>query len=379
MAQINNMNPPAIVAVATDHLFILQGHAVPMQEFEKWAKGMQQITAGGHGQMTVQNALETYMSYSCLLLSDLQFAKTRDMWNPEILPDAQPHLYDGNNPRYLYPRTDDGWRRMPMTTILEWLRSFVLKSTPQGSASRSSAETMISKIRMGPDFIANPKTVELFYNDVWDVEREFPDTNQVALSKLLVNDFNSKIDRNEAEIKQFKYLHDEVIKGEFMRSNDLSLMKLIARIDQIIDDFRLAYHMMDTAGLIDDSAIKITRAHSREHRHGSDRRREERQNRGNHPYGNSGPRKFQREYRSNTTSKNDDDTPLPKCTGCGFVGHIKKDCKHRNHTNWNHTNIPFAESPIGKVWAKKRYEGFSIQQDRRWQGLYPNLFQANEK
>ena len=122
------MNPPAIVAVTTDHLFILQGHAVPMQEFEKWAKGMQQITAGGHGQMTVQNALETYMSYACLMLSDLQFAKNNDIWNHELLPDAQPHLYDGENPQYLYPRTDDGWRKMPMTTILEWLRSFVLKA-----------------------------------------------------------------------------------------------------------------------------------------------------------------------------------------------------------------------------------------------------------
>ena len=167
------MNPPAIVAVTTDHLFILQGHAVPMQEFEKWAIGMQQITAGGHGQMSVDMALETYMSHACQILSDLQFRKNRDSWNPELLPNIQSGLYDGENPQHLYPRTDDGWRKMPMTTILEWLRSFVLRSSPQGSASRSSAETMISKIRMGPDFIANPKTVELFFKDDFDVEREF--------------------------------------------------------------------------------------------------------------------------------------------------------------------------------------------------------------
>ena len=37
MAQNGQNVAPAIVAVTTDHLFILQGHAIPMQEFEKWA------------------------------------------------------------------------------------------------------------------------------------------------------------------------------------------------------------------------------------------------------------------------------------------------------------------------------------------------------
>ena len=176
--------------------------------------------------MSVDMALETYMSHACQILSDLQFRKNRDSWNPELLPNMQSGLYDGENPQHLYPRTDDDWRKIPMTTILEWLRSFVLRSSPQGSASRSSAETMISKIRMGPDFIANPKTVELFFKDVFDVESEFPETNQAALSKLLINDFNSKTDRGESETKQFKALHDEIVKGEFMRTADLTLMML---------------------------------------------------------------------------------------------------------------------------------------------------------
>ena len=68
MTQNNQMNPPTIVAVTTDHLFILPGFAISMQEFEKWAKGMQQITAAGQGQMTVDMAVETYMSHACLIL-----------------------------------------------------------------------------------------------------------------------------------------------------------------------------------------------------------------------------------------------------------------------------------------------------------------------
>ena len=67
MAQNNQMNPPTIVAVTTDHLFILPGFAISMQEFEKWVKGMQQITAAGQGQMTVDMAVETYMSHACLI------------------------------------------------------------------------------------------------------------------------------------------------------------------------------------------------------------------------------------------------------------------------------------------------------------------------
>ena len=89
------MNPPAIVTVTTDHLFILQGHAVPMQEFEKWAKGMQQIIAGGHGQMTVQNALETYMSYACLMLSDLQLGvKYTGTLTPIYIDITLTYIYD---------------------------------------------------------------------------------------------------------------------------------------------------------------------------------------------------------------------------------------------------------------------------------------------
>ena len=61
MAQNNQMNPPTLVAVTTDHLFILPGFAISMQEFEKWAKGMQQITAAGQGQMTVDSSGDLYV------------------------------------------------------------------------------------------------------------------------------------------------------------------------------------------------------------------------------------------------------------------------------------------------------------------------------
>ena len=73
-----------------------------------------------------------------------------------------------------------------MNSILKWLRSFVLKSSPHGSAARSSAETMISKIKLKSNFIADPKVVERFIMDVIEVEREYPDANQAALSKLLI-------------------------------------------------------------------------------------------------------------------------------------------------------------------------------------------------